>query len=66
MDTTKGFVVCATHGAIVHVMSNKYKPARQTLGRQAQIMIKKVTAHNAKLGFNWDIKTVKYTLAPDG
>lgn len=47
----------AKRGILCHVMSGMYKVLKQTLRKDAQAFIRAITAHNGKLGFNWNIAT---------
>lgn len=47
------FQFCAKNGALVHIMSELYRPLKNSLQKQARDTIQKVTAHNGKMGFNW-------------
>jgi len=64
MDEQRIPKICADHGLLIHLMSEYYKALRQQDKFQARELIRKVTSHNGKLGFNWDIKGIGYVTVP--
>lgn len=54
------FPLCAKNGLLMHIDSTLYSDLRRREGPQAKQMIRKVTAHNGKMGFNWDTLTKLY------
>lgn len=48
------YKLAATHGVLIHLMSAMYNIAKEMKGRlAAKNIIRAITAHNGKLGFNW-------------
>lgn len=44
----------AKYGVLCHIMSDMYAPLRKQFGKlQAMAMVRPLTAHNGKIGFNW-------------
>jgi len=47
-------------------MSSDYAPYKQSMRKGARELIKRITAHNGKLGFNWSVKNEAYEEAKEG
>lgn len=59
-DAGFNYAVLAKKGLVVHLMSNIYKELRQQSKFTAREAIRAVTAHNGKLGLNWDVPKATY------
>jgi len=50
----------APKGILIHLMSDDYQPIKTQMGKRAKELIRRITAHNGKLGFNWNIQQSRY------
>lgn len=57
---TSWFAIFAKKGVLVHLMSTDYAPYKKAMRKDARELIKRLTAHNGKLGFNWSVRDSAY------